>query len=32
MIEEFNLDATFQESEIQSGDIVCFQIALPSEE
>lgn len=32
MIEKMNLESTFQQSEIQDGDIICFQKVLTDEE
>lgn len=32
MIEKMNLEATFQQSEIQNGDIICLQKDLPEKE
>lgn len=31
MIDKMNNDLTFHESEIQHGDIICFQVAVPDE-
>ncbi len=32
MIEPMNIKATFQQAELQDGDIVCFQKILPDEQ
>lgn len=31
MIDKMNLKQTFHQSEIQNGDIICFQLPVPEE-